>query len=456
MKIPFELSHTFARSLPGMVRPSRGEEQPQPQVVIVNEALAAELGLDVDWLRSPAGIEFLLGRSTDEQPHAMAYAGYQFGQFNPSMGDGRALLLGEIENDSGRWDLHAKGTGPTPYSRLGSDGRGTLRSMLREYLFSEAMHALGIPTTRSLAVISTGRKIQRQMVEEAGVLVRVAASHIRIGSFHYAAQTGQLEDLANYTIARHYPGSDYKELYSRAMDAQIATVAAWQHVGFIHGVMNTDNTTLSGQTIDYGPCAFMEAYDPDTWFSSIDAQGRYRFRHQPEILGWNFARLAESMLPLFDASSDAAITYAQETINGFYERFEDQRKRDFQQRFGLEEGGEYFAALAQSGADFTLANQGLAKALHGEPDALGHLLRDCSDAPDTSFLKDYRKRASGAAAAAVPPLPRVIPRPHNVEAALLDLDLFQEFLHAVTHPTQPNEKFETPGDTEGYLTYCGT
>lgn len=177
--------------------------------------------------------------------------------------------------------------------------------MLREYLFSESMHALGVPTTRSLAVIGTGRPIQRQMVEEAGVLVRVAASHIRVGSFHFAAHSqvpGLLQRLADYTVERHYPGADYRELFTRVMDAQAATVAGWMQVGFIHGVMNTDNTTLSGETIDYGPCAFMENYDLNTWFSSIDTQGRYRFGRQPDMLGWNLARLAESLLPLFDVS----------------------------------------------------------------------------------------------------------------------------------------------------------
>lgn len=444
MSLPFELHHTFAKRLPGMARESRGEQQPAPRLLILNEDLATELGIDPEWLRSPAGIDFLCGRSEDSPAHAMAYAGYQFGQFNPRMGDGRALLLGEIETPDGLRDLHAKGTGPTPYSRPGADGRGTVRSMLREYLFSEAMHALGIPTTRSLAVLSTGRRIQRQVEEEAGILVRVAASHIRIGSFHYAAQTGQLQQLADFTIARHYPGASYKELFTRALDAQIATVAAWQHVGFIHGVMNTDNTTLSGETIDYGPCAFMETYDPDTCFSSIDTRGRYRFGHQPDILGWNFARLAESMLPLFDASPNQAINFAQETINSYHERFAAQLESDFVKRFGISTDvkgqartnadlrSEYFTELAEKQPDFTLANLELWEKLHGTQPT------NPPGGPKNSTV------------------PRIIPRPHNVEEALLDMDAFHEFLDAITRPFAPNAKYETPGNPEGYRTYCGT
>ena len=433
---------------------------------MLNDQLASELGLDADWLRSDEGVEFLLGRGP-VTPHAMAYAGFQFGQYNPSMGDGRALLLGEVtgptapQNPAGLWDLHAKGTGPTPYSRFGSDGRGTLRSMLREYLFSESMHALGVPTTRSLAVLATGRPIQRQVVEEAGVLVRVAASHIRVGSFHFAAQSqrpGLLEQLADYTIERHYPGADYQGLFTRVMDAQAATVAGWMQLGFIHGVMNTDNTTISGETIDYGPCAFMEAYSPDTVFSSIDRQGRYAFGNQPSILGWNLARLAESLLPLFDMDMNKAMDFAQETINGYTDRFEHHRNRDLAKALdtSLEIASSYSAAMRLNGPDITLAHRALADAAAGHPTSARELLSE------GDFVDEYL--ASSPDPCCVDrAMPRVIPRNLAVEAALSsaergEMGPFRELLHAVTHPWDPHPSFEAPDPhgLEGYLTYCGT
>ncbi|ACP33133.1 protein adenylyltransferase SelO family protein [Corynebacterium aurimucosum] len=457
--LPFELHNDFTQRLPQMVTASRGEEQPAARLVVLNEELATELGLDPDWLRSEDGIEFLLGRGP-VTPHAMAYAGFQFGQYNPTMGDGRALLLGEVtgpatpHNPTGLWDLHAKGTGLTPYSRYGSDGRGTLRSMLREYLFSESMHALGVPTTRSLAVLATGRPIQRQMVEEAGVLVRVAASHIRVGSFHFAAHSqvpGLLQQLAAYTSERHYPGADCRELFTHVMEAQAATIAGWMQLGFIHGVMNTDNTTLSGETIDYGPCAFMERFDPNTWFSSIDTQGRYRFERQPDMLGWNLARLAESLLPLIDDSPDNALTWAQEAIDTFGERYERARRREAQRRLQMPDElfQDYSAALAQAAPDLTQANRSLVSAAAGEPAAAYAEFEDrsfvdayCASGPDIKLLDQT--------------VPRVIPRPRLVENALGDAEEFARLLHATTRPFNAAPEYEQPGGTEGYLTYCGT
>ncbi|WP_425429757.1 protein adenylyltransferase SelO family protein [Corynebacterium phocae] len=437
MKDPMrpEITHEFATQLPEMAAQARGEEQPSPELVVLNVDLAASLGLDPEWLRSSEGLDFLLGHGT---AHAMAYSGYQFGQFNPHMGDGRALLLGEV----GGRDLHAKGTGRTPYSRHGSDGRGTLRSMLREYLMSEAMHALGVPTTRGLAVIATGRKIQRQIVEPAGVHVRVAASHIRVGSFHFAARdSGLLQRLADYTIARHYPGSTYRELYTQAMDAQIATVAAWQRLGFIHGVMNTDNTTLSGETIDYGPCAFMETYDPDTWFSSIDTQGRYRFGQQPAMLGWNLARLAESLLPLFDSGPNRAVEFAQETINGFYGKFERQWHGQLATRLGISADAVPGYLAAVTGHDLTNFNAGLNSGGAGL-------------APE--WEQRWREESSFSTPDPAQRFHRVIPRNLNVEAALADIGEFHRLLDAVTHPYQSQPEYEQPGDLSTYRTFCGT
>lgn len=450
-----QLHHHFAQKLPHLVRPTEGEEQPNPQMVILNEELARQLGFDPDWLRSSEGIDFLTGRAGG---HAMAYSGFQFGAFNPQMGDGRAMLLGEVEKDGRLWDLHAKGTGLTPFSRLGSDGRGTLSSMLREYLISEAMHALGVPTTRALAVISTGRPIQRRHVQPAGIVVRVAASHIRVGTFHLAAQTDYTRQLADYAIARHYPGAGYQEFFTQVMDAQIRTVSHWMRLGFIHGVMNTDNTTISGETIDYGPCAFMEAYSTATVFSSIDRQGRYAFGNQPSILRWNLARLAESLLPLFDLDMNKAMSFAQESITGFSDRFEDQRRADLAQALdtSLEVASSYAAAMQLNGPDITLAHRALADAAAGHPTLARELFAE------GDFLDDYLA-SSPDPSRVDSAMPRVIPRNLAVESALDaaergEMGPYQELLHAVTHPWEPNSTFESPDPhgLEGYLTYCGT
>lgn len=284
------LHHDFADHFPDLCLDWRAAEAPAPQIVCLNEPLAHELGLDPSWLRSPEGIGFLCGTHLPEgaQPVAMGYAGHQFGQFSPRLGDGRALLLGELRDGAGKLrDIHLKGSGPTAFSR-GGDGWGALGPMLREYLVSEAMHALGVPTTRSLAVISTGRAIARERVVPGALLVRVAHSHIRIGSFQYAQLTGGEElvcKLAEYTRDRHYPdAADAREVFHHALDAQLATVAQWMRLGFIHGVLNTDNTTLSGETIDYGPCAFMDEFNEHAVFSSIDHSGRYRYHNQPQIM----------------------------------------------------------------------------------------------------------------------------------------------------------------------------
>ena len=450
-----QLHHDFAQKLPHLVRPTEGEEQPHPEMVILNEELAMDLGLDPNWLRSSEGIELLTGRAGG---HAMAYSGFQFGAFNPQMGDGRAMLLGEVEKDGRLWDLHAKGTGLTPYSRLGSDGRGTLSSMLREYLVSEAMHALGVPTTRALAVISTGRPIQRGHVQPAGIVVRVAASHIRVGTFHLAAQTDYTRQLADYAIARHYPGADYQEFFTQVMDTQIRTVSQWMRLGFIHGVMNTDNTTISGETIDYGPCAFMEAYSPDTVFSSIDRQGRYAFGNQPSILGWNLARLAESLLPLFDMDMNKAMDFTQETINGYTDRFEHHRNRDLAKALdtSLEIASSYSAAMWLNGPDITLAHRALADAAAGHPTPARELL------PEGDFVDEYLT-SSPDPCCVDRAMPRVIPRNLAVEAALSsaergEMGPFRELLDAVTHPWEPHPSFEAPDPhgLKGYLTYCGT
>ncbi|HEY0508058.1 MAG TPA: YdiU family protein, partial [Blastococcus sp.] len=302
------LDGRFARELPEMARPWQAEEAPDPQLLVLNEPLAAELGLDPDWLRSADGVRLLIGNAVPAgaTPVAQAYAGHQFGGFTPRLGDGRALLLGELTDADGRLrDLHLKGSGRTPFAR-GGDGLAAVGPMLREYVISEAMHALGIPTTRSLAVVATGRQVRRETLLPGAVLTRVAASHLRVGSFQFAAATGDIDllrRLGEHAISRHHPGATDAErpflaLFDAVVTAQAQLVARWMHVGFIHGVMNTDNMTISGETIDYGPCAFLEAFDPATVYSSIDSGGRYAYGNQPLVAEWNLARLAEALLPL--------------------------------------------------------------------------------------------------------------------------------------------------------------
>ncbi|MDK8794442.1 protein adenylyltransferase SelO family protein [Corynebacterium sp. MSK044] len=287
------LKHSFADALPSMAVEARGADFPAPQIVVLNEALARDLGLDPTWLHSDDGLRWISGA---DGGHATAYAGHQFGQFVPLLGDGRALLLGDLPTADGRIEIQLKGSGPTPFSRPGSDGRGALGPMLREYLVSEFMHAVGVPTTRSLAVLTTGETVLRQQgYVPGGIVVRVARSHLRIGSVQYAASRSP--ELAEKLIDA--AGFDAPEdLLATVMARQLDLVAQWMRIGFVHGVLNTDNVALSGETIDYGPCAFTEKFRPAAVFSSIDAQGRYAFGNQPDIMAWNLTRLAEALLPV--------------------------------------------------------------------------------------------------------------------------------------------------------------
>lgn len=481
MNLPFDLHDDYATTLPFMVRPTSPEAQPEPELVILNDALAADLGLDPNWLRSDDGIQFLLGHGNPDNkpPQAMAYSGHQFGQFNPYMGDGRAALLGEINTDGGFVDLHLKGSGLTPWSRRGADGRGTLSSMLREYAMSEAMHALGIPTTRSLAVIKTGRPIQRTRVEPAAVLVRTASSHIRVGTFQYAALTGgetATKALADYAIKRHYdhlsdlpPQEKYLKFFTNVMDRQCQTVAQWQAKGFIHGVMNTDNTSISGETIDYGPCAFMEHYSPATVFSSIDTGTRYAYGNQPGILGWNLTRLAEALLPLFNSDPDKALSIAQSTIETFPQRYEDAFTSVSARGFGIPQDHPeaeeltrgYTEALSQHSPDITLANRALVELAAGNPEPLKSLLPG-SEFPDRLATT----QSSPTALDTIHPL--VIPRNRPLDDVLNavtdgDIQPFLQLLNDIQHPfhapqSPMTEALLNPdaGNLEGFRTYCGT
>src|SRR3954469_12591801 len=315
----FAFDNSFVRELDGLYVPWRGEVVPKPRLLALNDELAEELGVDPDALRSDGGVEVLAGSVVPEgaSPVAQAYAGHQFGWYSPRLGDGRALLLGEVVDAHGRRrDVHLKGSGRTPFAR-GGDGKAVVGPMLREYVIGEAMHALGIPTSRALAVVATGEQVARERLLPGAVLARVAASHIRVGTFQYVIAHGDdpqlLRRLADYAIARHHSGSaDVLDFYDRVVAAQAALIAQWMLVGFIHGVMNTDNMAISGETIDYGPCAFMDAFDPATVFSSIDHGGRYAYGNQPHIAQWNLARLAEALLPLIDDEQDAAVAAATE------------------------------------------------------------------------------------------------------------------------------------------------
>src|ERR1700753_2228528 len=344
-----------------------------PRLIKLNRPLARHLGLDPDLLDSPEGAEILSGKRLPDgaEPIAMAYAGHQFGHFVPQLGDGRAILLGEvIDKDGVRRDIQLKGSGPTPFSRRG-DGRAALGPVLREYIVSEAMWALGIPTTRSLAAVITGESVMRETPLPGAVLTRVASSHIRVGTFQYFAARGDTDGvrrLADHVLARHYPQAaqaarPYHALLEGVIARQADLVARWLLIGFIHGVMNTDNTSISGETIDYGPCAFMDHYDPAMVFSSIDEQGAYAYANQPRIALWNLTRLAECLLPLFSDEQEKAIAEAQDILGAFPERFSAAYQAGLRRKIGLftvRDGDEALVqdlldAMAGGKADFTLA-----------------------------------------------------------------------------------------------------
>ncbi|MDQ6684425.1 MAG: YdiU family protein, partial [Pseudomonadota bacterium] len=374
--VPLKLDNSYARELEGFSVPWRPEIAPAPKSLYFNRALAEALDLDADALAGEAGTALFSGNSLPQgvEPIAQAYAGHQFGGFSPQLGDGRALLLGEvIDHTGGRRDIALKGSGRTPFSR-GGDGKAAVGPMLREVLIGEAMHALGIPTTRALAVVATGQPVLRETVLRGAVLTRVAASHIRVGTFQFFAARGdtdRVRRLAEYTIARHDPDlvgapGRFLALLERVVGRQAELIAAWMNVGFIHGVMNTDNMTLSGETIDYGPCAFVEAYDPAAVFSSIDRNGRYAFGNQPAIAQWNLARLAESLLPLLAADADQATALAMPVIEAFPSAYRRQLLLGQRAKLGLQDADagddaadaaladDWLAVLHAGRADFTL------------------------------------------------------------------------------------------------------
>jgi len=466
-----------------MAFPWRAAEVIDPRLLVLNEPLATELGLEPAWLRSSDGLRLLVGNlvPSGATPVAQAYAGHQFGGFAPRLGDGRALLLGEVVDADGHLrDLHLKGSGRTPFAR-GGDGLAAVGPMLREYVVSEAMHALGIPTTRSLAVVATGRLVRRETLLPGAVLARVASSHLRVGSFQYARATGDVNlvrRLADHAIARHHPGAaeaenPYLALFEVVVAAQASLVAQWMLVGFVHGVMNTDNMTISGETIDYGPCAFMEAFDPATVYSSIDTGGRYAYGNQPVVAEWNLARLAEALLPLLHPDQEQAVALAVESLGAFGRQYSDAWSAGMRAKLGLPDGlddavtsplvDELLTLVQKSRVDYTSFFRDLGAAARGDAEPTRGLFLDLA-AFDAWIM---RWRALGPDADVMDRVnPVYIPRNHLVEEALAaategDLDPLERLLNAVVSPYDKRPGLEryaatAPTDFGAYQTFCGT
>jgi uncharacterized protein YdiU (UPF0061 family) len=464
----------YARLTPTPVR--------SPHIVKFNYPLAEELGLEAKRLDSDVGAAIFSGNHVPEwaEPLAMAYAGHQFGHFVPQLGDGRAILLGEIIGRNGqRRDLHLKGAGQTPFSRRG-DGRAALGPVLREYIISEAMHALGIPTTRTLAAVTTGEPVFRETTLPGAVLARVAASHIRVGTFEYFAAQGDAEAikiLADYAIARHYSAlqvipNPYLALLAAVCESQAALVARWMQVGFIHGVMNTDNMTIASETIDYGPCAFMDTYDPATVFSSIDHHGRYAFGNQPRIAQWNLARFADTLLPLLDANQEKAIALAEETINQFPARFERYWHNGMRRKLGLTSEQPDDANLMQvllqlmqqHADDYTNTFRMLCSVAEGGEAPAGY---EAWVARWQTRLGQEPHSLHEAAMLMRANNPAFIPRNHRVEAALSaavkqgDFAPFETLLGVLSTPFDEKPEYaeyqNPPAPSERvYQTFCGT
>ena len=492
MTVHFPFENTYAALPPNFFARVAPTPVTSPRLIKLNRPLAVHLGLDPDRLASPEGTEILAGKRLPDgaDPIAMAYAGHQFGHFVPQLGDGRAILLGEVIDAEGiRRDIQLKGSGPTPFSRRG-DGRAALGPVLREYVISEAMAALGIPTTRSLAAVMTGESVLRETALPGAILTRVASSHIRVGTFQYFAARGDTEgvrQLADHVIARHYlevatTERPYHALLQGVIARQAELLARWLFIGFIHGVMNTDNTSISGETIDYGPCAFMDHYDPATVFSSIDELGRYAYANQPRIALWNLTRLAECLLPLFSEDQEKAISEAQSALAEFAEVFNAAYQAGLRRKLGLFTARESDQALAQdlldamakNQADFTLTFRKLSDAAVG-PDHDSEVRQPFADPPAYDEWAARRRQRTAdepqdaatrrTAMRAVNPV--FIPRNHRVEAVIEaavnrdDFALFEELLtvlsksyedepalSAYAEPPQPHQRV--------LQTFCGT
>jgi serine/tyrosine/threonine adenylyltransferase len=492
MTVHFPFQNTYAALPDGFFARVAPTPVAAPRLIKLNRPLAVRLGLDPDLLESPEGAEILAGKRLPDgaEPIAMAYAGHQFGHFVPQLGDGRAILLGEvIDIDGIRRDIQLKGSGPTPFSRRG-DGRAALGPVLREYIVSEAMAAMGIPTTRSLAATITGESVMRETALPGAVLTRVASSHIRVGTFQYFAARSDTEGvkrLADHAIARHYPQAaqaerPYHALLEGVTNRQAELVARWLQVGFIHGVMNTDNSSISGETIDYGPCAFMDHYDPAAVFSSIDEQGRYAYANQPRIALWNLTRLAECLLPLFSDDKDKAIEEAQSVLAEFPAKFTAAYQSGLRRKIGLftaHDGDEALVqdlldTMAKNNADFTLTFRclsGAAEDTARDHDSRAHFAdpvaydewvarwrQRTGEEPQTPTERAAMMRAVN---------PAFIPRNHRIEAVIQaavvsdDYAPFEELLAVLAKPYEEQPAFadyaNPPEPHQRVLqTFCGT
>lgn len=486
--MPFHFDNSYAR-LPNaffsLVEPTPVSA---PVMIRLNHDLATHLGIDTARLDSPEGLAILSGNQRPEgsEPLAMAYSGHQFGGFSPQLGDGRAILLGEVIGQNGtRYDIQLKGSGPTPFSRRG-DGRSALGPVLREYIVSEAMAALGVPTTRALAAVASGESVVREGMEPGGIFTRVASSHIRIGTFQWFAAREDLDNLkvlADYTIARHYPDAQqaenpYRALLEGVIERQADLIAHWMQLGFIHGVMNTDNMTISGETIDYGPCAFMDKYHPAKRFSSIDHQGRYAFGNQAPIGLWNLTRFAETLLPLLDNDQKSAVAAAEDALNQFAGLFQSALQKRFTAKIGIENGDadnwslveDLLSAMADGEADFTQVFRHLPAALEsGNDDDVARLFN--GPAAIVAWLGAWRARMQQIDRDQSLSLmrrtnPVFIPRNHRIEEAIQagnagDFAPFHELNQVLQHPFTEQAEFAeyeaapTP-DEVVQATFCGT
>jgi serine/tyrosine/threonine adenylyltransferase len=490
--ISIAFDNTYARELEGLYVRWTPASSPAPRWLQLNHGLALELGLDPAQLDSAAGLAVLAGNSVPPgaEPLAQAYAGHQFGGFSPRLGDGRALLLGEVIDRTGRRrDIAMKGSGRTPFSR-GGDGKAAVGPVLREYLLGEAMHALGIPTTRALAAVATGAPVYREEAQPGAILTRVAASHLRVGTFEFVAareDLDQLRRLADFTIRRHEPHladapDRHLRLLAAVVERQADLIARWMSVGFLHGVMNTDNMAISGETIDYGPCAFLEHYDPRAVFSSIDNGGRYAFGSQPRVAQWNLARFAETLLPLIDPDENRAAELASTAVDGFAHHFETRHAERLRAKLGLagheaadrELADDYLKLLAAHRVDFTLGFRRLNDAATGDEAPLRTLFGQAEPALEP-WLGRWQARTRQASTHSAEQLaamaranPIYIPRNHRVEAALSaavehgDLVPFRRLLEVLQRPCDERSQdlaFAEPApaaETARYRTFCGT
>lgn len=472
--------NSYARLPDGFFARVNPDKAPDPKVIAINTELAEEIGLDANWLASADGLAMLSGAAVAQgsEPLAMAYAGHQFGGWSPQLGDGRAHLLGEIVGPDGvRRDIQLKGSGATPFSRNG-DGKAALGPVLREYIVSEFMAAAGVPTTRALAAVSTGERVQRETGLPGAVLTRVAQSHVRVGTFQYffaRQQTENLRVLANYVIDRHYPAAKEAEnpplaMLKLVMERQAQLIAQWMCLGFIHGVMNTDNVQIAGETIDYGPCAFMDAFHPNTVFSSIDRNGRYAWVNQPNIGVWNISRLAEALLPILADSEDDAVKLAEAAVEGFSELFNTALNERIAEKLGIPVDASFmqntFKVMADHGCDFSLFFRELTRVADGHSEERFKALFVSASAADT-WLAEWRGLHDPTSLDTMKASnPIFIPRNHRIEAAIAsavngDFGPFQTLIFVLNRPyfEQPEHAaFETPPKPDEVVqqTFCGT